>query len=295
MNKLLAATALSASIIYAIPASAGDSAEVSEGRMRADVEKLVSFGTRHTLSSDTDPKRGIGAARRWAADELRKTSKACGGCLEVTMPEAIVSGTRIPTPVRMVDVVAIQRGTERPNEVVIVQAHIDSRVTDVMDIKSDAPGANDDASGTSLVLEAARVLSRRKFPTTIVYAAFWARSRGYMAASCWRITPENRAGLSRPSSTTISSAAPMVPTVSSTIGMCACFPKGRVLTQRTRHALMPAVLVVKTIVPAAISLATLPLWQEAFRMISRFGRSGAPTVWGAAAISFRSWSREIRQ
>ncbi|MGC8030407.1 M28 family peptidase, partial [Salmonella enterica] len=84
--------------------------------------------------------------------------------LEVVMPESMVSGTRIPTPVKMVDVVAIQRGTERPNEVVIVEAHIDSRVTDVMDIKSDAPGANDDGSGTALVLEAARVLSKRKFP-----------------------------------------------------------------------------------------------------------------------------------
>lgn len=174
---LAAGTALTA-------ASAQDSAgqqaaaQVSQARQHADVEKLVSFGTRHTLSSDSDPVRGIGAARRWAADEFRKTSKACGNCLEVIMPEETMSGTRIPQPARIVDVVAIQRGTVRPNEVVIVQGHIDSRVTDVMDIKSDAPGANDDASGVALVLEAARVLSKHKFEGTIVYAALSGEEQG---------------------------------------------------------------------------------------------------------------------
>ncbi|QSR18567.1 M20/M25/M40 family metallo-hydrolase [Novosphingobium sp. KA1] len=178
--KILVAATLSSSVLSPVAASAAEAptADVSEARMRADVEKLVSFGTRHTLSSDSDPRRGIGAARRWAADEFRKTSKACGGCLEVVMPESMVSGTRIPVPVKMVDVVAIQRGTERPDEVVIVEAHIDSRVTDVMDVRSDAPGANDDGSGTALVLEAARVLSKRKFPTTIVYAALSGEEQG---------------------------------------------------------------------------------------------------------------------
>ena len=182
MNKILVATALSTTLLPNLAVAAADkskpSSTVSETRMRADVEKLVSFGTRHTLSSDTDSKRGIGAARRWAADEFRKTSKGCGGCLEVVLPEVMVSGTRIPSPVKMVDVVAIQRGTERPNEVVIVQAHIDSRVTDVMDASSDAPGANDDGSGVSLVLESARVLSKRKFASTIVYAALSGEEQG---------------------------------------------------------------------------------------------------------------------
>jgi hypothetical protein len=150
----------------------------SETRLRADVEKLVSFGTRHTLSSETDKKRGIGAARRWAEAEFRKVGKACGGCLEIALPETTVTGDRIPTPARIVNVVAIQRGTERPNEVVIVQAHIDSRASDVMDAKSDAPGANDDGSGSALVLEAARVLSQRKYPTTIVYALLQGEEQG---------------------------------------------------------------------------------------------------------------------
>lgn len=150
----------------------------SEARLRSDVEALVSFGTRHTLSSADDPKRGIGAARRWAEGEFRKTGAACGNCLEIVLPEKMVQGDRIPQPVRIVNVVAIQRGTERPNEVVIVQGHIDSRGSDVMDAKSDAPGANDDGSGTALVLEAARLLSKKKFPSTIVYAVLSGEEQG---------------------------------------------------------------------------------------------------------------------
>ncbi|TYC90831.1 M20/M25/M40 family metallo-hydrolase [Novosphingobium sp. BW1] len=152
----------------------------SEARLRADVETLVSFGTRHTLSSASDPERGIGAARAWAAREFAKIGSACGSCLDIVQPEQTVTGRRVPEPTRIVDVVAIQRGTERPDEVVIVQGHIDSRVSDVMDATSDAPGANDDASGVALVLEAARALSQRTFPTTIVYAALSGEEQGLL-------------------------------------------------------------------------------------------------------------------
>ncbi|MFN4134015.1 MAG: M20/M25/M40 family metallo-hydrolase [Novosphingobium sp.] len=182
---------LAATSAYAAPEDS-----ISEARLRADVEKLVSFGTRHTLSSQTDPKRGIGAARKWAEAEFRKTSAACGNCLEIVLPETVVSGERVPVPTRLVNVVAIQRGTERPGEVVIVQGHIDSRVSDVLDAVKDAPGANDNASGTALVLEAARVLSREKFPATIVYAALSGEEQGllggklladYAAAQGWTV------------------------------------------------------------------------------------------------------------
>ena len=175
MHKTLLFAAL-----IAVPAIAHDRTDqaVSEARLRADVAKLVSFGTRHTLSSQDHPKRGIGAARRWAEAELRRIGKACENCLEVALPETMVQGDRVPQPTRLVDVVAIQRGTERPNEVVIVQGHIDSRVTDVMNATADAPGANDDGSGTALVLEAARVLSQRKYPTTIVYAVLSGEEQG---------------------------------------------------------------------------------------------------------------------
>ena len=151
---------------------------VSEARLKADIDRLVAFGTRHTLSSQDDAQRGIGAARRWAEAQFRTTAKGCGGCLDIVLPETMVEGSRIPGKVRLVDVVAIQRGTERPNEVVIVQAHIDSRASDVMDATSDAPGANDDGSGSALVLEAARVLSQQKYPSTIVYALLSGEEQG---------------------------------------------------------------------------------------------------------------------
>lgn len=171
---------LLAVLIAAAPAAAhvDPAAEVSQQRLRSDVDALVSFGTRHTLSEQDDPNRGIGAALKWGEGQFREASEVCGGCLEVVLPETTISGTRIPQPVRLRNVVAIQRGSERPDEVVIVQGHIDSRVTDVMDAQSDAPGANDNASGSALVLEAARVLSRSTFPTTIVYALLSGEEQG---------------------------------------------------------------------------------------------------------------------
>jgi hypothetical protein len=151
---------------------------VSEQQLRHTIETLVSFGTRHTLSSQTDPKRGIGAALTWAHDEFGRYSAACGGCLTIVKPGQQFTGKRIPSPTWVYDMVAIQRGTERPNDVVIIQGHIDSRVSDVMNFTSDAPGANDDGSGVAAVMEAARVLSKHKFPGTIVYAALSGEEQG---------------------------------------------------------------------------------------------------------------------
>jgi hypothetical protein len=145
-------------------------APVSAARMKATVEKLVSFGTRHTLSSQTDPKRGIGAALEWSRGEFQRYSAACGNCLTIVDPSEVFTNDRIPKPTRVRDMVAIQRGTERPNDVVIITGHIDSRVSDPLNATSDAPGANDDGSGSAAVLEAARVLSKHKFPGTIVYS-----------------------------------------------------------------------------------------------------------------------------
>ena len=152
--------------------------EVSEQSLRATVERLVGFGTRHTLSSRDHPTRGIGAALTWTEGEFRRFSRACGGCLEVIRTGDTVTGRRIPTPTLVENVVAIQRGTERPNQVVIITGHIDSRVSDVMNATADAPGANDDGSGTAAVIEAARVLSRHRFPGTIVYAALSGEEQG---------------------------------------------------------------------------------------------------------------------
>lgn len=168
---------LSALAALALPAAAFAQQAPDPARLKADVEKLVSFGTRHTLSDPDNPTRGIGAARRWFADELKKTSAQCGGCIQTSMVEKIFTNDRAPNGVNVVDVVGIQPGTE-PGRVVIVMGHIDSRVSDVMNASSDAPGANDDGSGTVLVLEAARILSKEKFAATIVYAALSGEEQG---------------------------------------------------------------------------------------------------------------------
>jgi hypothetical protein len=150
-------------------------APVSQAQLKSTIETLVGFGTRHTLSSQTDPKRGIGAAVRWAEAEMKsyglETLQTC---------DTVTRLPRVPNPTRVCNAVAIQRGTERPNDVVIIQGHIDSRVTDVMNFTSDAPGANDDGSGTAAVIEAARVLSKDKFPGTIVYAALSGEEQGLL-------------------------------------------------------------------------------------------------------------------
>jgi hypothetical protein len=171
-------------LLFAMPAAAatprGIADEVRQDRIRAIVETLVGFGTRHTLSSQTDPKRGIGAALKWTEAEFGRYSRACGGCLRVEKPSDVVTGRRVPNPTRVTDVIAIQRGSVDPNRVVIITGHIDSRVSDPMDFAKDAPGANDDGSGTAAVIEAARVLSKHKFPYTIVYAALSGEEQGLL-------------------------------------------------------------------------------------------------------------------
>ena len=160
--------------LFASPAAAE---APDPARLKATVEKLVSFGTRHTLSVPDDPARGIGAARRWAGTELTHLADACGGCITVANIARTFTGPRAPQGVEIVDVLGFQQGTE-PKRVIIVGAHIDSRVTDVMNATADAPGANDDGSGVALVLEAARILSKEKFRATIVYAIFSGEEQG---------------------------------------------------------------------------------------------------------------------
>src|SRR4051812_3544310 len=161
-----------AAAVLAHPARAADpppqavleaiAAEVDAKALHDTVASLVGFGTRHTLSDTVSDTRGIGAARRWAKARFEAISKDCGGCLEIVTPAQTVTGTRIPVPTEVMDVVAIQRGTTDPGRVVVITGHLDSRVTDVMDATHDAPGANDDASGVAAVMEAARVLSKRR-------------------------------------------------------------------------------------------------------------------------------------
>lgn len=152
---------------------------VSAERIEQDVEKLVSFGTRHTLSETESDTRGIGAARRWIKAEFDKISAACGGCLEVYYQSRVIEGeARIPDPVEVVSVIAVQRGTVDPDRYVIMSGDIDSRVSDVMNYTDDAPGANDNASGVAGTLEAARVLSQYEFAGSVVYAALAGEEQG---------------------------------------------------------------------------------------------------------------------
>ncbi len=171
-------------------------ADVSADRIEADIRKLVGFGTRHTLSETGSDTRGIGAARRWIADEYRRISEECGGCLEVLMISDTVTGRRIPDPVEVVSVVAIQRGTLDPDRMVMMSGDIDSRVSDPLNGTSDSPGANDNASGMAGAIEAARVLSKHRFPGTIVYAGLSGEEQGlygggivaaYALREGWRI------------------------------------------------------------------------------------------------------------
>jgi Zn-dependent M28 family amino/carboxypeptidase len=172
---------------------------VQASRIESDVRALAGFGTRHTLSDTVSPTRGIGAARRWIFDEFTRISRECGGCLEVQYISEVIPGnpqSRIPVDTRVVNVVAIQRGQTDPGRYVLVQGHYDSRVTDIMNATADAPGANDDASGTSVAIEAARVLSKHRFDATIVYAALAGEEQGlngaqiltrHAQANNWRI------------------------------------------------------------------------------------------------------------
>jgi hypothetical protein len=154
---------------------------ISTERIERDVRRLAAFGTRHTLSDTVSDTRGIGAARRWLFAELENISREQGGCLQVEHVSDVVRGgshPRIPEDVEVANVVAIQHGRTDPDRYVIVQAHYDSRATAENDAVSDAPGANDDASGTAAVLEAARVLSRHRFDATIVYATLAGEEQG---------------------------------------------------------------------------------------------------------------------
>ncbi len=152
---------------------------VSAARIESDIRSLVGFGTRHTLSDTESSTRGIGVARRWIKSEFEKISAQCGHCLEIVEVKDTVSGEkRIPNPVEVVNIIAIQRGNITPNRMVIMSGDIDSRVSDVMDFTSDSPGANDNASGVAGVLESARVLSNYQFNGSIVYAALSGEEQG---------------------------------------------------------------------------------------------------------------------
>ena len=159
--------------------------KISTERIRANIEQLVSFGTRSTISAQDQgaisAERGVGAAREWIKSEFERYSKDCGGCLEVKTDTFIEpAAERIPQPTEITNVYAVLKGTDAGNakRIVLVTGHYDSRNSDIFDTKGAAPGANDDGSGTAVSLECARVLSKFKFPATIIFLTVAGEEQG---------------------------------------------------------------------------------------------------------------------
>ncbi|HYH15379.1 MAG TPA: M28 family peptidase, partial [Flavisolibacter sp.] len=149
--------------------------EISADSLRSYVNKMVSFGTRHTLSSTNDKKRGIGAAREWVVQKFNEFAKQSNGRLTAFVDTTTLEpdGRRIDARISLGNAIATLKGTD-PNDdrIYIISGHLDSRVTDVMNRTADAPGANDDASGVAALMECARIMSKRSFPATVVFVAF---------------------------------------------------------------------------------------------------------------------------
>ena len=158
--------------------------EVSAKNIENSIRKLVSFGTRNTLSEQNNPIRGIGAARDWIFAEMQKISNDCGGCLSVEkqsfeQPKA----NRIPQPTILTNVVATLKGVGNPERIYVVSGHYDSMCSSPTDAVCDAPGANDDASGTAAVVEMARVMSKYKFDATIIFMTVAGEEQGLLGAA----------------------------------------------------------------------------------------------------------------
>ena len=145
--------------------------EIDPGRLKATVLRLTQFGTRHTASSQTDPVRGIGAATAWVLQQMQAIAATSSGRMTVQKQTFVQPvATNIPVPTTISNVIATLKGTASPERFYVVTGHLDSRVTNVLDFTSDAPGADDDGSGVACVLELARVFATHQFPGTIIFA-----------------------------------------------------------------------------------------------------------------------------
>lgn len=170
------------------PAIAQLVAGISPQRIEAHVRKLVSFQTRHTMSDTVSDTQGIGAARRWIKAELERCGAQAGGRLQVAFDSHVTPvSKRISRPTEIVNVVATLPGSDPQSaqRIYVVSGHYDSRATDVMDASGNAPGANDDASGTAAVIEMACVMARQQFDATLVFMAVAAEEQGLLGSGHW--------------------------------------------------------------------------------------------------------------
>jgi hypothetical protein len=153
--------------------------EIDPDRIKATILKLVSFGTRHTASSQTDPNRGIGAATDWVFGQMQSFAAASGGRMTVQKQTFVQPvSSNIPVPTTITNVIATLKGTASPERFYVITGHLDSRVTDVLNFTDDAPGADDDGSGVAVVLELARVFATHQFPGTLVFATVAGEEQG---------------------------------------------------------------------------------------------------------------------
>lgn len=158
--------------------------DISAKNIETIILKLVSFGTRNTLSAQDNPTRGIGAARDYLYSEFQKISQECGNCLQVEKQSFLQPvAARIPQPTTLTNVYAVLKGTTNPERVYVVSGHYDSMCTSPTNADCDAPGANDDASGTAAVVEMARVMSKHKFDATIIFMAVPGEEQGLLGAT----------------------------------------------------------------------------------------------------------------
>jgi Peptidase family M28 len=153
--------------------------EMDPSRVRNIIEKLVSFGTRHTMSSQTDPQRGIGAARDWITSEMRNIASVSQGRMTVSVPRYIQQPEGpISSAVPISNIVARLEGSNDPERVYVVSGHYDSMPSNIMDSEADAPGANDDASGVAVVMELARIMATRRPRATMLFAIVAGEEQG---------------------------------------------------------------------------------------------------------------------
>jgi len=158
--------------------------QIDPDRIQATILRLTQFGTRHTASSQTDPVRGIGAATAWVTQQMQAIAATSGGTMTVQQQSFVQPvSSRIPVPTTITNVIATLHGTASPERFYVVTGHLDSRVTDVLDFTSDAPGADDDASGVACVLELARLFANHQFPGTIVFATVAGEEEGLYGSS----------------------------------------------------------------------------------------------------------------
>src|ERR1700742_507770 len=153
--------------------------QIDPERIKATILRLVQFGTRHTASSQTDPVRGIGAATAWVFAQMQAIAATSAGRMTVqqqTFTQPVASN--IPVPTTITNVIATLKGTASPERFYVITGHLDSRVTDVLNFTSDAPGADDDGSGVAVVHELARVFATHQFPGTLVFATVAGEEQG---------------------------------------------------------------------------------------------------------------------